>query len=205
MNSLTNCRCKLRYCISIGENCHSAAILAVNKLRYNSYIFDWAISTLDCVINVINIGLDEYINTIKNKSLSIKYPHHDDDAYKIRIAQRFFDLLLKDNIEIVFVYTTSNFIQYNKIQLFISTIQNKYPNLIFNLLLLKFNGIGEQSLNLIDNNNLYTSYEYTFPYNPPWQIREEHTRNFYMFFSKIHLLSCSINPELAELEELQDY
>lgn len=89
--------------ISLGNNCFSAAILKLYNLRDCSFMFDWSLTTVDKVINILNnYSIDNCDELIENKL--VEFVHHSDLSYRKRCIERFFNVLAS-NEEKVFLLT----------------------------------------------------------------------------------------------------
>jgi hypothetical protein len=151
----------LRY-ISLGHRCHVAQILKLNKLTYHALPFDGIIYLFDGVIdcienNFINFFpkeiVCEYVFVGKThpeaddngnrKLFRGKYgsfTHHDLNNETIintfqRRIQRFNDYLSVTSDEVIFIRTVMEDNEIDKLNKFIDTVKNSYPNLKFKIFL----------------------------------------------------------------------
>ena len=64
--------------ISLGNYCLTSMLLKENKLKYESYPFDWMVSCIDNINDCINNNFNNFLNkknyiNIDNKTKNIKY------------------------------------------------------------------------------------------------------------------------------------
>lgn len=112
----------VNYIISIGDSCIPAALCTSNKVKTRTIgsglIFDWATSNLYCVHDIINHDYDWYVENMVNKEKiyetnyrykKLHWPHHKDNSeYKRTIGKRFYDILSKTDISILFLYMSKD-------------------------------------------------------------------------------------------------
>jgi hypothetical protein len=162
--------------IPIGPLCVAAELLKTNDARNETYPFDWARSNILSVIDVIKFGHEYHCeNNIENvgkikysgkRFQYIFYPHHNyvnDKDYLIRCSNRLFDKL-NGNQKISFLYM-SNIncaITKSELQLFIKTVEQKYVNLIFKVIMIYYIGQGEE-IYLKEKGNKYKIYHCKAP------------------------------------------
>jgi hypothetical protein len=112
--------------ISLGTNCFSAAILKIYGLRDCSYMFDWSLSSVDSILNILNNYSIDY-NLLINNSPLINFVHHTDLSYRKRAIERFFSILESNN-EKVFLLSTKENIDKEKINELINILKKKTSN-----------------------------------------------------------------------------
>ena len=156
-NNLNMYYCKYVYMIiSIGNLCISAEFLKTNFARNESYPFDWARSNILSVIDVIKYGPEyHYNNNINNIGLVqynktysyIFYPHHDydkDKEYMVRCSNRLFKKLNgKEKISFLYMANITYSITDEELKLLIKTLEEKYINLEFEIVMIYYIGHGE--------------------------------------------------------------
>jgi len=113
--------------ISLGTNCFSAAILKIYGLRDCSYMFDWSLSSVDSILNILNNYSIDYNNALIDKSTLINFVHHIDLSYRKRAIERFFSIL-ESNVEKVFLLSTKENIDKEKINEIVNILKKKTSN-----------------------------------------------------------------------------
>lgn len=152
--------------ISLGTNCFSAAILKIYGLKDCSYMFDWSISSVDSILNILNINSIDTNSLIDNSPL-INFIHHTDLSYRKRAIDRFFSML-ESNDEKVFLLSTKENIDKEKINELINILKKKTSNfkLIYIYIIPSIdNNLYniENYLELVDYWCLETSYSTPYP------------------------------------------
>ena len=157
--------------ISIGHLCVAAELLKTNNSRTETYPFDWARSNILSVIDVIKFGHEYHCeNNIENvgkikyndkRFQYIFYPHHNyvkDKDYLIRCSTRLFEKLNGDE-KISFLYMSNihSGITISELKLFIKTVEEKYVNLNFEVIIVYYIGQGEE-IYLKEKSNKYKIY-----------------------------------------------
>ena len=145
--------------ISIGHACVSAELLKGNNARSATYPFDWARSNILSVIDVLKNGhqyhCDNNINNIgkvkhPNKEFGyIEYIHHKYDdkgkQYMMRCSDRLFKKLNgKDKIQFLYMSNIEHAILEDELKLLINTLENKYINLDFEIIMIYYIGNGRE-------------------------------------------------------------
>ena len=112
----------IKYICSLGTSCHTSAFKIRNRLKFESYPFDWIISNpkmiLHCLENDFKLFLDksQYINIFENRSSHLIYGdifhHHNlldsnDYDYFVRSVNRFREIM-KSEEEKLFIMTFTN-------------------------------------------------------------------------------------------------
>jgi hypothetical protein len=142
--------------IGIGEFCIWGSILKSSKLKKQSFPFDWIFSNLIFVNESLNDNFKTLLTTLEQKKNTcdkeyigeliskVSIPHkdvvlHETYEYYERCIQRFNKALNSDK-SVVFLYCSLTFDKINSTHLYIlrETINKKYPNLIFRMVILKF-------------------------------------------------------------------
>jgi hypothetical protein len=153
--------------ISLGTNCFSAAILKIYGLRDCSYMFDWSETTIDSILDILNNYSIDYNNALIDKSTLINFIHHTDLSYRKRAIERFFSIL-KSNEEKVFLLSTKENIEKEKINEIVNILKKKTSNfkIIYIYIIPSINNKLyniENYLNLVDYWCLETPYSTPYP------------------------------------------
>ena len=53
---------KFKYFVSLGERCYTSSLLKRNKLKKESYPFDWIFSNLDMILHCIFDNFETFLN-----------------------------------------------------------------------------------------------------------------------------------------------
>lgn len=189
----------INFVVSIGNSCTVADLIRYNnaksKKSWDSFMFDWAQSNIDCVCDVIKNGLDWHIknNIISHKEYDsyifkkLFYPRHEKDIeWQIKCAKRFFKLL-ESNYNVVFLYMCQNVLPTTERQLLpikkLSKLENillkKYPNLNFKIVgAVSINKKADKKIVHTHISDYIESYECDVHYIFEG-IREKHDSNFY--------------------------
>jgi len=184
---------EINYTCSLGESCHSSAILKRNNLKLCSYPFDWIFSNshniIHCIEDEFKIFLDKsYYNTIDDNKCEHTYYYKkgcglnmfnhrnpliniDDYNYYIRCVDRFKNLLQKQEHKL-----------FTKVFVNMDNIDNIENNIINNI---------------IDFNNKFSKYTSNYTllviFYIPNKQQNNHTftYNDNIHFLELHTLSVS--------------
>jgi hypothetical protein len=151
------------YVISIGDFCFWAHYLKECQWRSAAFPFDWMFTNLQFVIDCVNEDFQPILEYIKNKNQHGQRhypgqpfdrpntPHHfmeslEDHQHYFHCIDRWNQIMLS-NKKILFLHISGDFIKYEEILSckFKETMCNKYPNLNFGLLCLKYTVNSQQS------------------------------------------------------------
>jgi hypothetical protein len=157
-------------------------LLKTNNAKFESYPFDWAQSNILSVIDIIkygheynmnnniyNVGLVKYDKQFKN----LHYPHHTDKGYMERCSKRFFERLNEQKM-ITFFYMANleGFsISNRELNILIKTLEDKYENLIFEIIIAYYLKNGN-SVKIVEQNEKYKIFHCESPHqfhSIPWE------------------------------------
>ena len=145
--------------ISLGNYCLTSMLLKENKLKYESYPFDWMVSCIDNINDCINNNFNNFLNkknyiNIDNKTKNIKFFNNTNELFgNLKMDHQHHNLLEENDYNYLY-RCVERFIKLNdnKKQLIFIMIQPFYLNInIFN---------KEENKNKIINlyNNLYNKF-----------------------------------------------
>jgi len=131
---------EVNYVISIGDSCVPAAICIANGVKKKTIgsglIFDWATSNLHAVHDIIENDYNWYIDNMVNSEKiyetpyrykKLYWPHHKDNIeYKKTIGRKFFDILNKTNISILFLYMSKDIVHIEDLYKLDNLLSKKY-------------------------------------------------------------------------------
>lgn len=133
--------------ISLGNDCFSAAILKLFKLRDCSYMFDWSITNVNNIINILNNYSFNNCDELINNSL-INFVHHSDLSYRKRCIERSFNML-KNTEEKVFVLTLKENFYKEQIIKLVEVLREKTNN--FKLIIIDIISCSTNGLEKVEN------------------------------------------------------
>jgi len=145
--------------ISLGNYCLTSMLLKENKLKYESYPFDWMVSCIDNINDCINNNFNNFLNkknyiNIDNKTKNIKYFSNTNKLFgNLKMDHQHHNLLEENDYNYLYrCVERFNKLNENKKDLIFIMIQPLYLNInIFN---------EEENKEKIINlyNNLYNKF-----------------------------------------------
>lgn len=170
--------------ISLGSNCFSAGLLKTYKLRTESYMFDWSISSVNNVIDILkNYNKYNCNKLIQNNNL-INFYHHNNLEQRKRAIDRFFNIINKDNINKIFIIIEENNNNDNCIKNLIQCLVNKINNFI-KLIHIQYKKNNEHKIETVLISNNYDKFILYTPFSCPYSLKNEDCLNKYKIFENI--------------------
>jgi hypothetical protein len=161
---------------SLGERCHNGMALYNIGYRKEKLPFDYIISKLDGITNIISQKSFEEcinisVNNITNNELYFNFPHHNiknnesNEDYKLRLLLNLDNKLdtissyIKNNKRILFIYT--NRYKYNNLESAIEKFMNKLNYSNYKLLLILPNKINAKNINAKNIHQIIYNFDFS--------------------------------------------